>query len=199
MQIYYPTPKHPFVMPMSNVSLRIACSAGINRSATVREFLAMNMYDNCDIYYQYGAKYGDGDAKAIYAHDTTGYDGFCEVFDLRKKPNIQKVLFEMLGHTFDKKATLPESSREKYKQLLNKHFWNIKPLEHNIFIIINDKQSVVDLVIKRLAELGEDVDLIVINLKDSIYDPPTGIKAQSKEAYDEFLDKIEPLFVFSEQ
>jgi hypothetical protein len=176
----------------------VACSAGVNRSAVVREYLRRYMDDNCKIYLQYGAKDGDPDANVIMAYDTTSKkDGFCSVFGKTKEKNFQKHMFEILGYNDSgSKITLQEKDKQKYRILLNHHYWNIEPMKHNIFVIVNERDSVIELVKKRLLEVSKPVDLVVIKLKDTIYEPNYNIPAQSEIAYKLFIEKIAPLFEF---
>ena len=207
INIVKPTPDQPYIINNKDpIILRVACSAGINRSACVREYLSKRMHPDSIIYPQYGAHFSDYENDQIIIHQISHGDGFVELFETNKVPNIQYSIFQKLGtpcsgiiEDTHKEYHLDMDQThhiEKYKNELYDTFWNI---EHegkkNIFILINEHQKTIDTVIQRLSDTGKSVDLVIINVIDTIYRPTSEhIKPQSYEAYCSFVHEISKYF-----
>jgi len=207
LRIYYPSSTNRYVIDTSKpILLKTCCSAGVNRSATVREFLKNHIHRDSVIVPQYGAYYGDFDMNPITNFETNNLDGFVELFGVRKSPSIQSIIFKELGYEKVPDFTPQfldmdnENHVTKYKEMIGKLLWNIDTTTTttmpNIFVIINEDTSVIRTVITRLTEANRDCDLVVIKERDTIYEPENGIAKQSFDAYKIFVDKIESYFEF---
>ncbi|QKF94841.1 hypothetical protein QKU48_gp1383 [Fadolivirus algeromassiliense] len=201
IKIHEPTKENPYRINKSEkIILRTACSAGVNRSAVVREILKRNISNDSIIYPQHGADYGDHDRNKIMCAKTDVPDGFNEIFGCKKSRNVQETLYEKMGHDEPEEAqlkVLANDYREEYTRLIKDHYWSIDTKFKNVFVVINNDEPVIDLVIKRLSELNVDIDLVILRLPDTIYytDNPK-IKSQSVEAYNQFIELVNPLFKF---
>ena len=191
--IFEPNVPNPYYIPTDiPVVLRTACSAGVNRSATVRECVKNNIHPDSIIYPQYGAEYADFDNNKIIIHNIEN-DGFYNLFGENKVPNIQmNIAKEIYSESYNPTLThtILEKDRTAYKNMLIQKFWITNLQIKNIFIIINEDQRVIDLTIKRLNESNEHVDLIILRIPDVIYYTHNNIKRQSKEAYESFIRLI---------
>ncbi len=202
MNIFEPSIEKPYVInTKAPIILRTACSAGINRSATVREYVRHKIHNKSVVLQQYGAEFADYDNKKIL-NITLGKDGFSDLFGFDKQKNIQCVIFSQLGYpTIGDYSTqvLKEEHRKDYKNILINYFWTVKIYgtnhKKNIFILINENQDVIDLVIKRLYETKEDVDLVILRIPDIIRDV-RHVKSQSKEAYQQFVNVVKKYIIF---
>ncbi len=204
MNIFEPTIDKPYVINTKTpIILRTACSAGINRSATVREYIKNNIHDKSVILQQYGAEFADYNNKNIL-NITLGKDGFNDLFGIDKQKNIQCVIFNQLGYPeIGEYSTqvLKEEHRKDYKNIMVNYFWSVKMYDirykKNIFILVNENQDVIDLVIKRLSEIKENVDLVILRIPDIIRNGRNkNIKPQSKEAYEHFVNVIKKYITF---
>jgi hypothetical protein len=204
MNIIEPTVNKPYVIHKKiPIILRTACTAGINRSATVREYIKNNTHDKSVVLQQYGAKQGDYDNDEIF-HITFGKDGFSELFGTDKQQNIQSAIFSELGYPligdYDKQI-LKKEHTTNYKNAITNFYWSVKVygLNHkkNIFVLVNEDQNTIDLVIKRLKDTNETVDLVILRIADTIRKPlDNNIKPQSKEAYEQFINIVKKYIVF---
>ncbi len=202
--IYEPTPNNPYLIDKQTpLILRTACTAGINRSATVREYICPNIPKNSLIFPQYGAEYGDYGNKDIQYH-TLHSDGFIELFDKEKEINIQTSIFNNLGYQKigdDSVQILDEKHREVYKETIKQQFWTVKNHmtqdNKNVFILINENETVINLVLKRLIKINESVDYVILRIPDVIYTPANNkVKSQSVEAYKGFINIVKNLIEF---
>lgn len=199
INIIYPNVPNPYKIHTDvPIILRTACSAGVNRSAVVREYIKNNVHKESTIYPQYGAEYGDYDNYKIVIH-TISNDGFYDMFQNNKNSNVQMVIAEQLGYSIMDKLIIEEEHREDYKNKLIKTFWSTTPNNNikNIFILINEDQRIIDLVIKRLKEVNEDVDLVILKISDVIYYTQSKtIVSQSVEAYKSFIHLVKYFITF---
>jgi hypothetical protein len=204
MNIFEPSVHKPYVINKNfPIILRTACSAGVNRSATVREHIKNNTHDKSVILQQYGAEHGDYDNDEIL-HITFGKDGFNELFGTDKQQNIQAAIFKEFGYPDIKnysKQILKKEHVPDYKNAIQKYYWSVKfyGLNHkkNIFVLINENENIINLVIKRLKEVNENVDLVILRIPDIIRHPLNeNIISQTKEAYIEFIDIVKKHIVF---
>lgn len=201
MKIIEPTINNPYKIPIDEpICLRVACTAGINRSATVREYIKNNIHNQSKIYPQYGAEYGDYDNDKIIMYSMINNDGFCEMFGKDKCDNIQMEIATELGYPLIEKNThmiIKQGDKENYKTKLIESFWVTNNNNKNIFIIVNENQNVIDLVAKRLEESKEMVDLVICKIPDIIYYPrDKKITSQSLKAYETFIDIVKTLITF---
>lgn len=201
--IYYPSTHNKYKIPISvPIFLRVACSAGVNRSATFREFLKNHISANSIVMPQYGAKYGDYEAKQIINFETNERDGFYDVFGVDKSPSMQSIIFKKIGY-----AVVPDFTEQHLDMANNEHvefykselldtFWNVEKDMMSVFVLINESEEVINCVIKRLA--GMKCDLVIVREHDCIYEPGNGIVRQSGEAYRVFVSKIGDYFEFTD-
>lgn len=202
MKVYRPTVDQPYKISSRKVTLRVACSAGINRSATAREYLKTIISSDSIIYPQYGIEFGDYDRKKIKCH-VTKVDGFKELFGHDKLTSVHAKLFYRLGYKPKKNMTnkkpmvktkLKDTDKDKYKSMLIDYYWKFDRIYDNVFVLINRKPKVIKLTIKRLKDLNIPVDLVILNLHDIIRFPKNkDIKPYSIESYKLFLDKVKKL------
>jgi len=205
VNVYEPTTQNPYIINEKiPLILRTACTAGVNRSATVREYITPHIPIDSSICAQYGAEYGDYENKVIQYH-TSHNDGFNELFGKEKATNVQALIFiNALGYPKlkdDSVQILDEHHRYIYTDIIRNTFWTVKdeitPQNKNVFILINENEDVIKLVLKRLTEVGEPVDYVVLRVPDVIHTPSNKkIKSQSIEAYKEFIEIIKKLIVF---
>ena len=203
LSIYYPSISNPYKFDLTvPVILRTACSAGVNRSATVRELLKGKLCTGSICFPQYGADDGNYQNQLIISTSTRQTDGFCEIFLTDKCLSVQSILFEMCGYTLlggMEPQVLKKSHHDLYKDHILKYFWtscqgiNMK----NIFVIINTDKVIIQNVIDQLKEINMTCDLVILELEDIIYWPiNTNIKPQSKAAYEEFIKMVKMLLHF---
>lgn len=215
VNIFYPTKENPYCLPSEPVILRTACAAGINRSAVVRQLLKEKLHPASRVYSQFGAYRGDynDDNKYIYAYHIDIRDGFYECFGVDKAPNLQSIIFKNMGYekptsNYKLEANaivhlLDSEHVNEYQANLEKYYWRTTNIpdelkivfSKNIFVLINEWDTTQNLVIKRLTEAGEDVDLVILAKSDTIESPiDTKIEPQSKLAYQLFIDDIKQYF-----
>lgn len=203
VKIYEPSVSHPYIINRKEtIVLKTACSAGVNRSATVREYVMSNISKNSVVYSQYGALHGDYDNKEIVTFTISNQDSFQQLFGCPKVQNIQTMIFDQLGYARANhfgKIILDEKHKSIYKDMIIKQYWKSHNENYkNIFILINEEESVIELVYKRLSELNDPVDFVILRVPDIIYTPvDIKISPQSLDAYKSFLDIIKKLIVFN--
>lgn len=206
LKIYRPTFSHPYTFSDGPIILRTACTAGVNRSATVREFVSMYINPDSKIFPQYGAEYGNYNNENIICVNVGAPDGFYDIFACDKSPSIQAILFSKLGYTLcenkDWQYLQPEH-KILYKELILDYFWKLDLSIKNVFIIINENENVINAVIDQLQEqltkvdnVTENIDLVILEIPDIIYYPRNGYESQSKEAYSDFLMLVKQLLKF---
>lgn len=202
--IYYPSHSSKYPIPKDKpILLKTACTAGVNRSATVRQFIKNQIHLDSIVLPQYGAFYGDFDANPITNFETNEPDGFTELFGTNKSPSMQSILFKRIGYD-SVPDFIPQEldmHNEKhvtlYKESLLVDFWNVETTYPSIFILINESEEVIECVIKRLTDSPYPCDLVILKEKDIIYEPTeVGVVAQSRRAYELFVEKIAPYFEF---
>lgn len=206
IRIYEATPKNPYVFPSHPITLRTACSAGFNRSATVRELIRRNVHPNSVIFPQYGARYGHYDNPRIGCVSTKcrGYnDQFHTVFGVRKVECIQEILFQKLGYTI---RDVPEiqninmQDHKEYRDLISNEYLNFDNSLYNVFVLINEDMTVIRNTIELLKRhVGENtLDLVIVKLDDTIWEPRrVYVLPQSEEAYREFISEVRQFFKFN--
>ena len=96
--VYNPTKKNPYVFGNKPICLRTACSAGINRSATVREYIKKQLHPDSYCYPQFGAVFGDQDHSKITGYIFHKLDGFYHLFGTPKCQNLQSIIMAKLGY-----------------------------------------------------------------------------------------------------
>lgn len=148
-------------------------------------------------------------------------DGYYDLFGVDKTPNMQSIIFDHLGYSAPVRTNrcnsviqeLEAKDNDKYAEYLNRYYWNtiqvgqdieinLKPKLHqttkNVFVLVNEFETTKNIVIEKLTEAGEDVDLVIMPLADTIIKPGVdGITSQSKEAYQMCIDKVLECFVFN--
>lgn len=197
MKIYKPTSKSPYKIPSRPITLRVACTAGINRSAVVREYLKTIIDPDSVVFPQHGIKRGDYGNKKITCQYTIKPDGFEKLFGCHKLDSIQVKIFSQLGYKRKKhleRQTLKNKDKAKYKAALIDNYWKFDEKYHNVFVLINKSSKIMKLTIKRLRDLNVQVDLVILKLTDSIHHTGNkSIEPNSKQAYKLFVDKIKKL------
>ena len=202
VKLFEPSSDNPYVISKQDpIILRTACSAGVNRSATVREYIKYNAHLNSIIYPQYGACYGDYDNDEIVTFTIINNDGFQQIFNTNKCQNMQTIIFDQLNYTRPEDFipnTLKHEHKQIYKEFMVKQYWsNNNKIYKNIFILINEDEEVIKLVHKRLSEINDLVDFVILRLPDIIFEPiDNTIVSQSREAYQEFINAIKHLIQF---
>jgi len=201
VSIFEPSTSNPYKINKSEPTIfRVACSAGVNRSATLREYLKSNLSDFHMFYPPYGAHLGDYNNPTITCIRTLKPDGFTELFGCAKTPSIQAVLFDKLfyPHMNDfESQKLNDMDKATYKELIIDYFWTIESEKKNIFIIINDDEDTIHNVLTELLKLDRPIDLVILRISDTIYYPINNeIKSQSKEAYQHFIGTASQFFEF---
>ena len=152
--VYHPSPQSPYKFTKQPIILRTACTAGFNRSATVREYLKTKIHKFSVVHAQYGADYGDYHNDQIMCVNTTKPDGFYELFGCGKTPSIQASIFVALQHKLiddNSLQVLDSHKNERYKNIILKTFWRIDPSMKNVFVIINENDETIK---KLILELG---------------------------------------------
>ena len=215
---FEPTIKSPYVINTTGSAVfRIACSAGVNRSTTIREYIKSKVSKSNIFYQPYGAQYGNYNNSEIICIRTTESDGFAELFGHDKPPSIQASIFDQLNYPVSNHLALQKLNdvdKNKYKNIIMdywnlfqecdripgkefSHKGNIEPKSKNIFIIINDDKNVIENVRNELSKTNKSVDLVILNIPDIIYYPiDSKIKPQSLEAYQYFIQIASQLFEF---
>lgn len=206
LTVINPTFEKPYVIDQLNpIILRVACSAGINRSAITRQYIKNNIHKGSIVFPQYGAQHGDYENGKIVCHQLFNLnDGFNELFGVAKCHNMQTIIFKQLGYEVIannyKGVVLDEDHRQQYAKQLIKLFWSTKDSGvdyKNVFVLLNESEDVINLVIKRLEQMDEKVDLVVLKVADTIYNPIIeGIKPDSLESYEYFLNIVKKFIVF---
>lgn len=203
ISIYEPLCSNPYTINTSEpITLRTACTAGVNRSATVREYIKSKISQDSFIFPQYGAFYGDYDNKDVVTFYVNEKDGFNEFFGLHKTQSMQAHIFKHLKYEQLKDfeiQKLNDHDKTLYKNMIVEQYWKCNNIitNKNIFVIINDDQKVIDIVHKRLEETNIPVDLVILRVPDIIFEPTNPlIKPQSVEAYREFVSMISGYFHF---
>jgi hypothetical protein len=196
--IFYASKNEPYVIPYTPVNLRIACSAGVNRSATFRQMMIPHMHPLSIIPPQYGAEYADYQNKQITSFDVDEPDGFMELFGVPKTQNIQSICFEKIGYPRVKNFTYNHMDMtnighvNEYTEYITYNYWKTNGYLKNIYVLLNTDSNVISTVTKRLMESGESVDLVIIDVPDVIYTPSDpNIMSQSKEAYQKFYEMVD--------
>lgn len=197
MNIFYPTINKPYKIETKKpIVLKTACMAGINRSATTREWLKTKINQNSIIYNQYGAYYGDYHNSDIVAFAVNKEDGFNSVFGTSKQPNVQTILFKFLGYSEKQDFvpnTLKPEDKDKYRKLILKNYWLKEYDIPQVYVLINEHETIINKFINQMKKYNYKGDLVILNLEDTIYKPQNGIKPQSEEAYRLFISKLEKL------
>ena len=191
----------PYIIPSNHpIILRVACAAGVNRSATMRQYLISKIHSDSIVLPQYGAYYGDYERNPIQSFDIDEPDGFNDLFGLAKTQNIQSKIFEQLGypkvanHVANNMDMSNNSHVEFYKnQLIS--YWNLETIAKtnykNIFILVNHHQNCQDIAFKRLSDANVAVDYVIVPVDDFINRPINpDMNPHSKEAYEEFYNMI---------
>lgn len=196
MNIYEPTVDQPYKIPSDPITLRVACSAGVNRSATVGQYLKTIISQDSIVFPQYGADYGDYDNNNIVAIHYFEPDGFKELFGCDKQMSVQAMIFSKLGYKFETRGRqqLRNIHKSGYKSMLSDYYWNFNSHQKNVFVLINDDEETIRLVIKRLTDLNVPVDLVILRLADTIYYPKDpSVEKCTLEAYKSFLEDVKNL------
>lgn len=220
INIIYPTIEKPYVLPTEPIILRVACAAGINRSAVVRQLLIDKIHVDSRVYPQFGAYRGDFNEnnKYICGYYLDTRDGFYDVFGVNKTANLQSIIFQKLGYekpidNISREALairqfLEHNDVSQYQDYLEKFYWRTGHIEgfgiefdtsvernKNVFVLVNEYGETRNLVIKRLIEAEENVDLVILSIPDTIENPESDdVEPQSKKAYQLFIDKISGYF-----
>jgi hypothetical protein len=199
LKIFEPTLSNPYEIDTSvSIIFRIACTAGVNRSATLREYLKTKV--PLGIFYpQYGANYGDYDNPEIACVRTLESDGFKKLFGHDKFPSLQVIIFDALNYPISDHMALQKlnnSDREKYRNIIMKYYWNIGDQAKNVFIIINELDETINIVKNKLLEINKPIDLVILRIPDIIHEPSDNIQPYSKEAYENFVNGTSLLFKF---
>jgi hypothetical protein len=203
INIFEPTPTSPYVFSANPITLRTACSAGFNRSATVRELISRNIHPHSIVYPQYGALYGDYNSDEIGCIVTNLKDGFIEVFGTLKSPSVQEIIFKDIGYKIQNHPELQyikKNHHDRYRHNICQRFLNFDNSNKNVFVLINEDETVIDNTIKMLEEhLGKNhVDLVIIRCPDIIlYPRDSNIKPQSSSAYRKFVSTVRSYFRFN--
>lgn len=205
LTVIKPSSQNPYVIDPNNpIILRVACRAGVNRSAITRQYIKNNIHPHSVVFPQYGAYCGDYESGKIGNYQKITNDGFNEVFGVSKCINMQGIIFKQLGYgdvtEYNKGVILDEDHRQIYAKQIIKLFWSTKDSNvgyKNIFVLINEDKEIINLVKKRLEQMDEEVELIIMKIEDTIYKPVVeGILPNSKESYQYFLDIVKSLIVF---
>jgi len=201
IRIYYPTDKSTYHFGKRPIILRTACSAGFNRSAVVREIIKRNIHPESVVYPQYGVFLGNYSNQAVGCVNTNLRDGFFEYFGCDKVPSIQATIFEALGHMpslHEKVFYLPQYEQERYRDVIHDYYWNFDSTYQNVYVIVNEDKEIIKSLINQLRKTARtNVDLIVINLPDTICQPEEShVIPQSAHAYHNFVKKIKQYFSF---
>ena len=163
VNIIYPTIEKPYVLPTKPIILRVACAAGINRSAVVRQLLMGKIHPDSRVYPQFGAYRGDlnENNKYIYGYYLNTRDGFYDIFGVDKTANLQSIIFQKLGYenpadnlereALPIKQLLKHEDVQQYQTYLEKFYWKTEHTEgfgiefdsqmeynKNIFVLINE-------------------------------------------------------------
>ena len=201
INVFEPTIESPYIIDtMGSAIFRIACSAGVNRSTTAREYIKSKVSTSNMFHRPYGADYGNYNNSEIICVRATESDGFTELFGHDKPPSIQALIFDQLNYPISNHLALQKLmlvDRDEYKNIILDYYWNLEPGHKNIFIIINDDKNVIENVQNELLKTNRSVDLVVLNIPDIIYYPiDPNIKPQSLEAYQYFIQIASQLFKF---
>jgi len=130
-------------------------------------------------------------------------DGFIELFGNYKSPSIQESIFREIGYDIEDHAELQyidQRHHAKYKNILCNTYLKFNSRYKNVFVLINNNQDVIDDTINLLKNHIENnyVDLVIVKCDDTIIHPiDRNIKAQSLEAYIQFVEMIRPYFRFT--
>lgn len=194
--IYYPTPSNPYRFTRKPIILRTACTAGVNRSATIREFVKCHIHKNSIVYAPYGALYGDYEKTIISVNSCR--DGFYDLFGYDKTRSIQSQIFLQLGYTLYDNMELQYleiRDYKSYRNIINDQYWTFDNTLKNVFILVNENQDVINSVIIKLK--NEIVDIVVLQIHDTIHRPQSAnILPQSRDAYSAFIEAISVYFKF---
>lgn len=199
--IYYPTIYTPYNFnPQEKIILRTACSAGVNRSATVRKIIKKNINPASIVYRQYGAHYGNYKNDRIVSISNGPRDGYYQLFGSDKCPSVQATIFLELGYVLPDNMGLQyleEEHRKAYTEMILEKFWKFDPSLKNVFVLINEDDTVINNVIAQLNEINANIDLVIVKMTDTIYEPiDPNVKPQSKRAYEKFIELVKPYFSF---
>jgi hypothetical protein len=183
--------------------LRTACSAGFNRSATVRELISRNIHPNSTVYPQYGALYGNYNSDRIGCIVTNINDGFVELFGNYKCPSVQEIIFKEIGYRIQDDFDLQyinEKHHNRYRDNICQTFLKFDDTNKNVFVLVNEDETIIDNMINMLkSHIGRNhIDLVIIRCPDIILYPNNNdIKPQSSVAYKTFINTMKLYFRFN--
>lgn len=191
--IYYTTPRHPFNYDKNQIITPI-CSRGYTGALILKLFLQ----NKIEVRDQYGIiadpKFSENTIK-ISDFDVTIFqenDEFEKVFGHKRNDNCQNIQTQIMKQMHVDKITFPN---EEYNKLIMEKVWKFPTNKTKIFLLMTMDQREIDATIENLST--NDILVIFQSYNEVAYPPNPNIKAFSKKAYLDFIEKIEKYFVSS--
>jgi hypothetical protein len=191
MKVFEPTFDNPyFIDDNIPTEFRNLCYAGLNRSASTRQFLKSKLSNN----HKFHPTFGYGLEHEAVPPDLN--DGFNLLFGTAKEPSYQTQMFIKLGYNNLKPyvtVKLLADHELEYEELFDE-YWEFDPNYKQVVIITIDDEHLISELKEALLE--SNVDLVIIRVPDSIYNCESDLVPMSYEAYSRFVNKISKYFTF---